>query len=130
DHAKWFKKHGAWGTEPVPGAIVFFDWKGSKDIDAIDHVGIVKKVDGKKIHTIEANVDGIHLREKVRDESIIVGYGYPSKVKVASEGKYTPKHAAPAPSPSELTEARAGEQSVAHTREGAPEEQAFLSGGH
>ncbi|SEG89078.1 CHAP domain-containing protein [Thermomonospora echinospora] len=117
DHAKWFRKNDAWGTEPEPGAIVFFDWNGSNDIDAIDHVGIVKKVDGKKIHTIEANVDGVHLKEKVRDSSMIVGYGYPAKVKVAAKpDKYVPKHAAPAPSPQEIAAAAPGEQGTARTQ--------------
>ncbi|RAY11152.1 CHAP domain-containing protein [Actinomadura craniellae] len=104
-HAKWFEGHGAWGTEPEVGAIVFFDWSGSNSIDRIDHVGIVEKIDGKKIHTIEANVDGIHLKRKVRDDGIIVGYGYPAKVKVTrDEGTgYVPKHAAPPPSTGQVT---------------------------
>lgn len=117
-HAQWFKKEGAWGTKPEPGAIVFFDWSGTKSLDNIDHVGIVEKVDGSTIHTIEANVDGMHLRRKERTTDSIVGYGYPSKVKVAGKTvesvtsgrsgdagkapqpaaqKYVPKHAAPAP---------------------------------
>lgn len=113
EHAKWFAAHDAWGSRPEPGAIVFFDWKGSNDIEAIDHVGIVTKVDGDKIHTIEANVDGIHLRKKIRDESVIAGYGYPSKVKPAAQtAKYVPKHAAPPPSPRQLTDAP-GEQGQA-----------------
>ncbi|MGP4028830.1 CHAP domain-containing protein [Actinomadura sp. 3N407] len=95
DHAKWFKKHDAWGTEPEPGAIVFYDWNGSKDIDRIDHVGIVEKVDGHTLRTIEGNADGYKLMRKTRDMDTVVGFGYPSKVKV--EAKYTPKHAAPAP---------------------------------
>ncbi|TDB85625.1 CHAP domain-containing protein, partial [Actinomadura sp. KC216] len=94
DHAKWFKKNDAWGREPEPGAIVFYDWSGSRDLDQIDHVGIVEKVDGRTLHTIEGNADGYKLMRKTRDMDHVVGFGYPSKVKVAT---YTPKHAAPAP---------------------------------
>jgi hypothetical protein len=79
-HAKWFKKKDAWSTEPAPGALVFIDYEGSNDLDAIDHVGLVEKVEDGKVHTIEANVDGGNVKEKVRDEDIIVGYGRPDQV--------------------------------------------------
>ncbi|WP_344748253.1 CHAP domain-containing protein [Streptosporangium vulgare] len=52
-HAQWFRQQDAWGTVPKPGAIVFFDWSGSNRIDHIDHVGIVTRVEGGRIHTIE-----------------------------------------------------------------------------
>ncbi|GAA3810667.1 hypothetical protein GCM10022226_33880 [Sphaerisporangium flaviroseum] len=81
NHAEWFVDHGAWGTTPKPGAVVFFDWGGSDVVDNIDHVGMVVSVDGQTIHTIEGNVDGRFVREKVRDQSYVVGYGYPEKVK-------------------------------------------------
>jgi surface antigen len=80
DHAKWFEEQGAWSDEPTPGAIIFYDYGGSKDIGNIDHVGIVEKVKGDQIHTIEGNVDGGNLKRKVREDSIIVGYGHPEKV--------------------------------------------------
>ncbi|MER5628328.1 CHAP domain-containing protein [Streptosporangium sp. NPDC002544] len=80
-HAVWFKRQGAWSDRPEPGALVFYDWSGSKDTDGIDHVGLVEKVEGGKIHTIEANVDKVWLKRKVRDESKVVGYGLPRKVK-------------------------------------------------
>lgn len=95
DHAKWFEKNDAWGHDAEPGAIVFYDWNGSGDIDRIDHVGIVEKVDGRTLHTIEGNADGYKLMRKTRDMDVVVGFGYPSKV---AGTKYTPKHAAPAPS--------------------------------
>ncbi|MER6178832.1 hypothetical protein [Streptosporangium sp. NPDC001681] len=41
----------------------------------------MEKVEGGKIHTIEANVDKVWLKRKVRDESKVVGYGLPRKVK-------------------------------------------------
>lgn len=89
-HAKWFKEKDAWTTKPSPGAVVFFDYDGSKDLDAIDHVGLVDKVEDGKVHTVEANVDGGNVKEKVRDEDIIVGYGRPDKVQgqiLAKSGK-------------------------------------------
>ncbi|MEV0233659.1 CHAP domain-containing protein [Nonomuraea sp. NPDC050786] len=80
-HAKWFKKQGAWGHKPKPGAIVFYDWSGSNDIDKIDHVGIVTRVEGNTIFTIEGNIDGGVAKRKERDTSKVVGYGYPERVK-------------------------------------------------
>jgi hypothetical protein len=96
-HAHWFKDEGAWGTTPEPGAIVFFDWSGNKDIDSISHVGIVLKVNGSKLTTIEANREN-ELQQGTRDTSSVAGYGYPAKVKVKAktdEASYTPKHSAP-----------------------------------
>jgi hypothetical protein len=107
DHAEWFEKHDAWGTKPEPGALVFFSWSGSKDIGSIEHVGLVESVKGSKLHTIEANTDGVYLKRKTRDVGDVVGYGYPGKIKVAGKPlpgtavsagggeTYVAKHAAP-----------------------------------
>lgn len=90
-HANWFKRHEAWTRTPEPGALVFFDWqrtaKSPEDppSSVIDHVGIVEEVVGDKIHTIEANVDKVWLKRKVRDQKKVVGYGLPSKVKEYQE---------------------------------------------
>lgn len=87
DHAKWFIGHDAFGTTPEPGAIVFFDWSGTGVVDDIDHVGMVIDVkDGGTIRTIEGNIDGRHVREKLRDQGEVVGYGYPDKVKAELGG--------------------------------------------
>ncbi|MEU6999066.1 CHAP domain-containing protein [Nonomuraea sp. NPDC046570] len=80
-HAKWFKEQDAWGTKPKPGALVFYDWSGSNRIDKIDHVGIVTRVEGNTIFTIEGNIDGGVAKRKERDQSKVVGYGYPETVK-------------------------------------------------
>ncbi|RFU39492.1 CHAP domain-containing protein [Actinomadura logoneensis] len=94
DHAKWFQKQGAFGHTPEAGALVFFDWSGSGDVDQTDHVGLVESVDGDCLHTIEGNTDGGQLIRHVRcDDSKVVGYGYPGRVKVSE--RHTPKHAAP-----------------------------------
>ncbi|WP_336211392.1 CHAP domain-containing protein [Nonomuraea sp. LPB2021202275-12-8] len=80
-HAKWFRSQDAWGTEPQPGAFVFYDWSGSNSIGRIDHVGIVTRVEGGRIFTIEGNIDGGVAKRKERDTSKVVGYGYPWKIK-------------------------------------------------
>jgi hypothetical protein len=115
DHAVWFQKHHAWGHHPEPGAIVFFAWNGGKSIGDIEHVGIVESVHGNTLHTIEANHSD-HLGPATRDVSQVVGYGYPSKVKVkakpaapkpvdqTAEQKYVPKHSAPPPSAEALSQ--------------------------
>ncbi|WP_431926823.1 CHAP domain-containing protein [Nonomuraea jabiensis] len=84
-HAAWFMKQGAWTQKPEPGALVFFDWKGGKSYKGIDHVGIVERVSGKKIHTIEANVDRIWLKRKTRETDKVVGYGIPRLVKASAD---------------------------------------------
>ncbi|MEU7898932.1 CHAP domain-containing protein [Nonomuraea sp. NPDC049152] len=80
-HAEWFKENDAWGHKPKPGALVFYDWSGSNKIDNIDHVGIVTRVEGDTIFTIEGNIDGGVAKRKERDQSKVVGYGYPEKIK-------------------------------------------------
>ncbi|MEV0583867.1 CHAP domain-containing protein [Nonomuraea sp. NPDC050310] len=81
-HANWFRQQGAWSTTPEPGAFVFYNWSGPKSVGGISHVGIVEKVAGTKIHTIEGNADGVYLKRKVRDTGTVVGYGLPRLVKV------------------------------------------------
>ncbi|MEV4288048.1 CHAP domain-containing protein [Nonomuraea bangladeshensis] len=77
-HAKWFKNNDRFGTVAKPGAVVFFSWSGSKDLDAINHVGFVEKdnQDGT-ISTIEGNTGNGKVEERVRPKSQVVGYGYP-----------------------------------------------------
>ncbi|MFI0407191.1 CHAP domain-containing protein [Actinomadura sp. 3N508] len=76
-HARWFQANGRWGTEPRPGAIVFFAWDGRKSSGAIRHVGmVIKKVDDDTIEAVEGNT-GNAVRIKQRSSSDIVGYGYP-----------------------------------------------------
>ncbi|MFJ2032094.1 CHAP domain-containing protein [Streptosporangium sp. NPDC087985] len=77
-YAQWFKDNGHWGTVAKPGAVVFFDWQGSKNISGIDHVGLVKKDNGDgTISTIEGNTGNGKVEERVRPTSQVVGYGYP-----------------------------------------------------
>lgn len=139
DHAKWFQKHHAWGRHPEPGAIVFFSWNGGKGIGDIEHVGIVESVNGHTLHTIEANHYN-HLGRATRDVSQVVGYGYPSKVKVKAapadqkaDQKYVPKHSAPPPSAETLTQKpdAAQEMQTTAAHDSAPpvaDQQAALTG--
>jgi peptidoglycan hydrolase-like protein with peptidoglycan-binding domain len=70
---------------PQPGSVVFFDWSGSKSLEAIDHVGLVIEAlpDGR-VRTIEGNAaidghsDGVWIHD--RSTRTIVGYGYPAYV--------------------------------------------------
>lgn len=79
-HARWFQKRSQWhsGTRGVrKGDVIFFDWSGSRSIGAIDHVGIVEKVSGSVIYTIEGN-SGDVCRRVARDSTYVVGYGRPA----------------------------------------------------
>jgi len=130
EHAKWFKAENAWGHTPMPGAVVFFAWSGSKNLDSISHVGLVESVDGNTLHTIEANTSNALLRRS-RDVSDVVGYGYPGKVKVAVKPAVAqspaPKHAAPPPAVTAFTGALSsgtdrttGSTAVIPARHGSP----------
>jgi hypothetical protein len=80
-HAQKFKQKKRWhaGVAGIkPGDVVFFDWNGSRLIRNIDHVGLVERVNGKKIVTIEGNTTGDRCRRVVRDAKFIVGYGRPA----------------------------------------------------
>lgn len=74
----WFKANKRWGTKPVPGALVFFDW----DNDSVaDHVGIVTEVlSGGRVRSLEGNTRRSGLAnvvaEQVRTGGDIMGYGY------------------------------------------------------
>ncbi|WP_344886905.1 CHAP domain-containing protein, partial [Nonomuraea antimicrobica] len=84
-HAAWFIQKGAWTQRPEPGALVFFDWRGGKSYKGIDHVGVVERVSGERIHTIEANVDRVWLKRKTRETDKVVGYGIPRLVKANAD---------------------------------------------
>ena len=88
DGVHWFKTKGKWikGSDVnnsnydklvKPGMLIFFDWEenGKRDGHG-DHVGIVTKVSGGRIHTVEGNND-----DAVRESSYpansksILGFG-------------------------------------------------------
>ena len=70
--AQWFQHRGQWlpgSATPEPGMVIFFQWYGSDSLIA-DHVGIVEKVEGGRVYTIEGNSN-----DQVRQNSYPVGYG-------------------------------------------------------
>jgi hypothetical protein len=77
-HAKWFDEQGRFDRKPQAGDLVFFDWAGSRNISAIDHVGLVTGVnpDGT-VSTVEGNIsDKVVTRNRTMDT--IVGFGHPA----------------------------------------------------
>lgn len=77
----WFEKKGQTAREPRPGDIVFF--KYSTNNRRTNHVGIVEKVEGKTIYTIEGNTsitsndNGGKVMRRKRTKNI-VAYARPS----------------------------------------------------
>jgi hypothetical protein len=59
------------------GCVVFFDWNGTNNTGAIDHVGIIKKVrsDGRII-TVEGNTSDM-VAIRLRSADVIAGFGMP-----------------------------------------------------
>lgn len=99
-HADAFRAKGQWksGTSGIKrGDIVFFDWNGSDNISAIDHVGLVTGVraDGQ-VETIEANISSMVTR-RVRTSFEIAGYGRPAYA--ATTGGTVPTTPKPTPAP-------------------------------
>lgn len=79
DEINWFKSHHRWQPRnytPTAGDIIFFDWgrNGTQD-----HVGLVEKVDGGYVYTIEGNSGNAVGRQKYRVGYYeIYGYGVPN----------------------------------------------------
>lgn len=78
---QWFKDRGQWrdsGYIPKPGDIIFFDWIANGITGTADHVGIVEKVDGNTIYTVEGNSgDECSERRYKIDDTEVMGYGMP-----------------------------------------------------
>ena len=75
---QWFQDRGQWqgpGYVPAPGDLIFFDWEPD---GTADHVGIVERVTGDEVHTIEGNSsDSVRRRSYSFDSGKIFGYGIP-----------------------------------------------------
>ena len=64
---------------PAPGDLIFFDITGETDDPG--HVGIVTRVDGDKIYTIEGNQGrAVRKMEYKKDDKTIVGYANMAKI--------------------------------------------------
>ncbi len=76
DMAAWFQRRGAYfhGT-PKPGDVIFFD---NTRPGTYNHVGVVSRVEGGVVYTIEGNTsDQVARRSYPLGSSRIVGYGRP-----------------------------------------------------
>lgn len=77
--SNWFKSRGLWqdgGYEPRAGDIIFFDWEGD---GLTDHVGIVERVEGSRICTVEGNSgDACRRNSYPMDSPVIYGFGCPA----------------------------------------------------
>ncbi len=72
----YYKAKGQLHTSgPKPGDQIFF----GKSTSDVDHTGIVEKVDGSKVYTIEGNTsDRVARRSYALTDRSIVGYGRPA----------------------------------------------------
>ena len=76
----WFKSRGEWKNRsyvPRVGDIIFFDWEND---GKPNHVGIVEKVEGNYIYTIEGNSTNDTCRNKKYNinSNVIYGFGLPN----------------------------------------------------
>ena len=72
DGADWFKAKGLWldgDEEPQAGMIIFFDWEYDGLDGGGDHTGIVEKVEGGRVYTIEGNSS-----DACQENSYPIGY--------------------------------------------------------
>ena len=72
DGADWFKAKGQWldkDEEPQAGMIIFFDWAYDGLDGGGDHTGIVEKVEGGRVYTIEGNSS-----DACQENSYPIGY--------------------------------------------------------
>ena len=81
---QWFRERGLWrdhSYEPRPGDLIFFDWDDEDEGQdgAADHVGIVEKVDGGIVYTVEGNSDDSYRENRYAiGHYEIYGYGTPT----------------------------------------------------
>ena len=77
EHVKLFKKAGIWiedgNITPKPGDLIIFNWDDSTQPNDgySDHIGMVEKVEGNYITTIEGN-----YKDSVARRTLKVGTGY------------------------------------------------------
>lgn len=72
--AQYYKAAGRWFTSPQPGDQIFFSYSAGK----ISHTGIVERVAGGAVYTIEGNTsDRVAEKCYSLSSSFIVGYGRP-----------------------------------------------------
>ena len=74
----WYKNHNRWGARgqytPKSGDLIYFDWTGTGATS--HHVGIVDKVSGGKVYTVEGNNgDAVRRSSYATNSKYILGYG-------------------------------------------------------
>lgn len=80
--AGFFKANGAWYQDPEPSDQIFFQTKAKE----ICHTGVVERVEGDLVHTIEGNANNMVGRHVyMLGASNIAGYGRPNWALVTSE---------------------------------------------
>lgn len=89
--ANMYKKHNAWHSTPKPGDQIFF-----RNSERICHTGLVEKVSGGKVYTIEGNTSsnagvvpnggGVFRKSYDLGNSRIAGYGRPAYTTTAKKG--------------------------------------------
>lgn len=77
---QWFKDRGQFRDpdmyEPMPGDIIFIDWADDGFDGLGDHVGIVEKVEGGCVWTVEGNrTDSVSKGVYGLQSQVIIGYG-------------------------------------------------------
>ena len=77
---QWFKDRGQFRDpamyEPMPGDIIFIDWADDGFDGLGDHVGIVEKVEGGCVWTVEGNrTDSVSQGVYGLQSEVIIGYG-------------------------------------------------------
>lgn len=88
---RWFKSQGRWNDKyyrPKKGDVIFLDWDNIPDGD---HVGLVEKVIGNTVHTVEGNAgnNSICMRKTYPIGSgVVLGYGIPIIEEVEEEMTY------------------------------------------
>lgn len=100
----WGREYSPSGYIPEPGDLIFFIWPGNTVRTLANHVGIVEKVEGGKVHTIEGNTGGgggyCRRRQYDLTSSSIVGYAKPDYPPAIPEVAPSPDPSAtPAPMP-------------------------------
>jgi hypothetical protein len=82
---QWFKDKGQWqdkGHTPSPGDLIFYDYNNNDGVS--DHVGLVERVEGGTVYTIEGNTGVGNVEDICAERShplgfpAIMGYGAPS----------------------------------------------------
>ena len=86
---RYYKQAKRTGTTPKIGAQIFFSNDGTED--GINHTGIVIKIEGNKVYTIEGNKNNkVSECSYSKSNKTIYGYGYPKYDEIASESAPAP----------------------------------------